>query len=57
MSAELMLECSTVSMLIIEERKYNDIVIGVPHHAQMGINFLKAKKKKPAKEKAKYITA
>ena len=59
MSAELMLECSTVSALIIEERKYSDIVIGVPHHAPMGIDKLKAKKKngklKEADENAGFL--
>jgi len=41
MSGELMLECSTVSLLIIEEREDNGIVIGVPHHAPKGIEKLK----------------
>ena len=40
MSAELMLECSTTSLLIIEERGNNDIVVGVPHHAPAGKDFL-----------------
>ena len=40
-----MLECSTVSILIIEERKCNDIVIGVPHHAPAGIEHLPFKDK------------
>ena len=40
MSAELMLECSTVSLLIIEKRKNDKIVIGVPHHAPAGISKL-----------------
>jgi len=40
MSAELMLECTTVSLLIIEKRKNNDIVIGVPHHAPAGVTNL-----------------
>ena len=41
MSAELMLGCSTVSLLIIEEREDNRIIIGVPHHAPKGIKKLK----------------
>ena len=36
MSAELMLESVEPSILIIEERKRKDIVIGVPHHAPAG---------------------
>ncbi len=46
MSGELMLECSTVSLLIIEEREDNGIVIGVPHHAPKGIEYLKCKNEK-----------
>ena len=45
MSAELMLECSNVSTMIIEERTNSDIVIGVPHHAPAGINYLRCKDK------------
>lgn len=45
MSAELMLECSTVSILIIEERTNSDIVVGVPHHAPAGIEYLRCKDK------------
>ena len=40
MSAELMLESTSTSLLIIEERKSKDIVIGVPHHAPAGIDKL-----------------
>ena len=36
MSAELMLEAASTSILIIEERKFKDIIIGVPHHAPAG---------------------
>ena len=36
MSAELILETTEPSILIIEERKHKDIVIGVPHHAPAG---------------------
>lgn len=46
LSAELMLECSTVSLLIIEEREDNGIVIGAPHHAPKGIEYLKCKNEK-----------
>ncbi len=46
MSAELMLECSTVSILIIEEREDTGIVIGVPHHAPKGIEHLRCKNEK-----------
>ena len=45
MSAELMLECSTVSILIIEERTNSNFVIGVPHHAPAGIKSLRCKDK------------
>ena len=37
MSAELMLESTEPSLLIIEERRRKDIVVGVPHHAPAGI--------------------
>jgi hypothetical protein len=36
MSAELMLEATNVSLLIIEKRTHKDIVVGVPHHAPAG---------------------
>jgi hypothetical protein len=37
MSAELMLESTSTSILIIEERKFKDIIIGVPHRLLNGI--------------------
>jgi hypothetical protein len=46
MNVELMFECSTTSILIIEKRKNSDIVIGVPHHAPVGIKYLPCKNKK-----------
>lgn len=52
MNTELILECSTASILIIEERKKSDIVIGVPHHAPMGVKYLKAKNKNGKQKEA-----
>jgi len=55
MSAELMLECSTVSILITEERKNNDIVIGVPHHAPAGKKTLPCKEHPKSDENAGFL--
>jgi len=40
MNAELMLEATNTSLLIIEERQHKDIVVGVPHHAPAGVDHL-----------------
>ena len=55
MSAELMLESTKTSMLIIEERKRKDIVVGVPHHAPSGISTLPCDEHPNADENAGFI--
>jgi len=55
MSAELMLESTEPSLLIIEERKHNDVVVGVPHHAPAGILTLRCSKHPDADENAGFL--
>lgn len=55
MSAELMLESTVNSLLIIEERKRKDIVIGVPHHAPAGIPNLPCSTHPDADENAGFL--
>lgn len=55
MNTELILESSRQSLLIIEERKRKDIVIGVPHHAPAGISQLPCPKHRVADENAGFI--
>lgn len=55
MSAELMLESTSTSLLIIEERKSKDIVVGVPHHAPSGIKKLPCPDHSDADENAGFI--
>jgi hypothetical protein len=54
-SAELMLESTEPSLLIIEERKRKDIVVGVPHHAPAGIPTLPCLEHPDADENAGFI--
>lgn len=55
MSAELMLKSTEPSLLIIEERKRKDIVIGVPHHAPSGIPNLPCSTHPDADENAGFL--
>ena len=55
MSAELMLESTEPSLLIIEERKRKDIIVGVPHHAPAGISKLPCPEHPDADENAGFI--
>lgn len=55
MSAELMLESTEPSLLIIEERKRKDIVVGVPHHAPAGISKLPCSEHPDADENAGFL--
>ena len=55
MSAELMLESTSTSLLIIEERKSKDIVIGVPHHAPAGIDNLPCPEHRDSDENAGFL--
>lgn len=55
MSAELMLESTEPSLLIIEERKRKDIVVGVPHHAPAGIPTLPCSEHSDADENAGFL--
>ena len=55
MSAELMLESTDPSLLIIEERTQKDIVIGVPHHAPAGKPTLPCPEHKDADENAGFL--
>lgn len=55
MNAELMLESAETSLLIIEERKRKDIVVGVPHHAPAGITTLPCSEHPDADENAGFI--
>jgi hypothetical protein len=55
MSAELILETTKTSLLIIEERKRKDIVIGVPHHAPAGISTIPCQEHPDADENAGFI--
>lgn len=53
--AELMLESTESSFLIIEARKRKDIVVGVPHHAPVGISTLPCPEHTDADENAGFI--
>lgn len=55
MSAELMLESTSTSILIIEERKFKDIIIGVPHHAPAGIEKLQCPDHEDSDENAGFL--
>lgn len=55
MSAELMLESSGPSLLIIEERTSKDVVVGVPHHAPAGTPRLPCPEHKEADENAGFL--
>jgi hypothetical protein len=55
MSAELMLESTEPSLLIIEERSRKDIVIGVPHHAPAGKATLPCPEHKDSDENAGFL--
>jgi hypothetical protein len=55
MSAELMLESTSTSILIIEERKFKDIIIGVPHHAPAGIDKLPCLEHEESDENAGFL--
>lgn len=55
MSAELMLEATETSLLIIEERARHDIVVGVPHHAPAGVSQLPCPEHRPSDENAGFI--
>ena len=55
MSAELMLESTEPSLLIIEERSRKDIVIGVPHHAPAGKETLPCPEHKDSDENAGFL--
>ena len=52
MIAELMLESTEPSLLIIEERARKDIVVGVPHHAPAGNPSLPCPEHKASDENA-----
>ena len=54
-SAELMLEATEPSLLIIEERKRKDIVVGVPHHAPAGTPKLPCPEHPAADENAGFL--
>lgn len=55
MSAELMLESTSTSLLIIEGRQLTDIVIGVPHHAPAGIDKLPCPEHKESDENVGFL--
>lgn len=55
MSAELMLESTSTSILIIEERKFKDIIIGVPHHAPAGVKKLPCPDHEASDENAGFL--
>jgi len=55
MSAELMLESSEPSLLIIEERTSKHIVVGVPHHAPAGTPTLPCLDHKDSDENAGFL--
>ncbi len=55
MSADLMLETTETSILIIEKRKRHDIVVGVPHHAPAGVSQLPCPEHKASDENAGFI--
>jgi hypothetical protein len=55
MSAELMLESTEPSLLIIEERSRKDIVIGIPHHAPAGKMSLPCSEHKESDENAGFL--
>ncbi len=50
-----MLEATETSLLIIEERKRKDIVIGVPHHTPAGVEELPCPEHKAADENAGFL--
>jgi len=53
--AESILKSASISALIIEERKFKDIVIGVPHHAPAGIEKLPCLEHPESDENAGYL--
>ncbi len=55
MNTELMLESTETSLLIIDERKRKDIVVGVPHHAPAGKSTLPCSEHPIADENAGFI--
>ena len=55
MSAELMLETTEPSLLVIEERKRKGIVVGVPHHAPAGKLTLPCSEHPDADENAGFL--
>jgi hypothetical protein len=55
MSAELMLEATHTSLLIIETRRCTDIVVAVPHHAPAGIDHLPCPEHKDSDENAGFL--
>ena len=55
MGAELMLESTEQSLLIIEKRSRRDIVVGVPHHAPAGVSQLPCREPRAADENAGFI--
>lgn len=55
MNTELILKSASESILIIEERKFKDIVIGVPHHAPAGTKTLPCDKHKDSDENAGFL--
>lgn len=55
MSAELMLESSEPSLLIIEERTNKHVVVGVPHHAPAGTATLPCAEHEDSDENAGFL--
>jgi len=55
MSAELMLEATNTSLLIIEKRQFTDIVVGVPHHAPAGVEHLPCHEHKDSDENVGFL--
>jgi len=55
MSAELILEATNTSILIIEARQFKDIVVGVPHHAPAGVEHLPCPEHKDSDENAGFL--
>jgi len=54
-TAELILESASLSVLIIEERKFKDIVVGVSHHTPAGIEKLPCPEHPESDENAGYL--
>lgn len=55
MSVKSVLGSKKASLLIIEERKFKDIVIGVPHHAPGGVEKLPCAEHQESDENAGYL--